>query len=124
MKELNELYELYYDELDDYDIHNYAIGFDHMYGNNLLFKCIADNFAKYRNDLITSDREAAAFCMAMGVMARYGSLSDLIQTHAYEWTSLKLTHDEQWREIKEIENIEEKFNTKISLLSEEKEKEL
>ena len=71
MQALKELYHLYYDKFyanpSKYgdDVYAYSLTFDDLYENNPVFKSIADRFIEYRGDLLTSDRECAAFYKAV-----------------------------------------------------------
>lgn len=65
-KEYNFLYENY-DNVAGYDE---AVGeFDYLIENNKNFQDFVGEFAAYRKDFISSDREAAAFMFALEVLS-------------------------------------------------------
>ena len=69
-KKFREEYQFLYDNYDRVAGYNEAVAeFDYRMNNDPAFNRMASEFAKYRQDYITSDREAAAYMFAWAEMA-------------------------------------------------------
>lgn len=61
IKKFDELYDWLYDYGNEDEIDEAAQDFDRMVNENEPFKNLVTKFVEYRKDVISSDREAAAF---------------------------------------------------------------
>lgn len=63
IKRFNELYEFLYNNNMNTD--GIALEFDELMKNNKYFACVVKMFVERRGDFISSDRECAAFLLAI-----------------------------------------------------------